>query len=156
MTVTPPSLLTLKTHTRPPSLPQPPSSSRCSWVRRLRFTFIAVRLGSLVGNCLHFVCGVLHLRLAFSVIVLHSLTATGTNTGARENQKEKKRGDSVNSESLSLSHTAKLSALSCLLCHFSKKERKKRGENMQDALREFVFPSGTECISHIMGSSSLS
>lgn len=30
------------------------------------------------------------------------------------------------------------------------------GGNMQDGLGEFVFPPGTECISHIMGSSSLS
>lgn len=87
----PPNLLTLKTHTQPPSLPQPPSSSRCSWARRLRFTLVAVRLRSLVGNCLHLSCGVLHLRLAFSVIILHSLTAIGTNTGNRENQKETKR-----------------------------------------------------------------
>lgn len=119
----PPCLLTLKTHTQPPSLPQPPSSSRCSWARRLRFTLVAVRLRSLVGNCLHLGCGVLHLRLAFSVIILHSLTAMGTNRKEREPDRDKKRGDSVKSESLSLS----LSALSCLLCHFSKKEGKKMG-----------------------------
>lgn len=134
-----------------------PSSSCCSRPRRLRFTFVAIHLRSLVGNCLHFGCGILHLHLAFSAIILHSLTTTGTNVRMRETQKDKKRGDSVSSKSLSLSFTAKRSVLSCLLYHFSKKEgRGKLGENMQDALREFVFPPGTECISHIMGSSSLS
>lgn len=51
----------------------------------------------------------------------------------------------------SFSLAAELS-LSCLLCHFSKTD----GKNMHDALREFAFPSGTECVSHIMRSSSLS
>lgn len=106
--------------------PQPPSSSRCSRTGKLRFTLVAVRLGSLVGNRLHLGRGVLHLRLAFGLIVLHSLPAAATNAGARKNhRRDKKRRErrSVNGEPLSLSLTAKLSALSWLLCHFSKKER---------------------------------
>lgn len=152
-----PTPFNLKTQQPEPSQPYVPSSSCCSRPRRLRFTFVAIHLRSLVGNGLHFGCGILHLRLAFSAIILHSLTTTGTNVRMRETQKDKKREDSVSSKSLSLSFTAKRSVLSCLLYHFSKKEgRGKLGENMQDALREFVFPPGTECISHIMGSSSLS
>lgn len=97
MTVTPPaplSFFNLK-NPNPTTLPAPTTLFFPLLSRRLRFTFVAVRLGSLVGNCLHLGRGVLHLRLAFSVIILDSLTATGTNTEARENQKETKREEIV-------------------------------------------------------------
>lgn len=98
-----PTPFNLKTQQPEPSQPYVPSSSCCSRARRLRFTFVAIHLRSLVGNCLHFSCGILHLCLAFSAIILHSLTTTGTNVRMRETQKDKKRGDSVSSKSLSLS-----------------------------------------------------
>lgn len=61
----------------PTTLPSPSSSSRRSWVRKLRFTFVAVHLGSLVGDRLHLGRGVLYLRLAFGIFILHSLSAFG-------------------------------------------------------------------------------
>lgn len=102
MTVTPPPhptpLLTSKTQPNHPPYPQPPSSSRRSRARKLRFALVAIHLGSLVGNRLHLGRGVLYLRLAFGVIVLHSLAASGANTGARQNQKETKKKEEEEEE----------------------------------------------------------
>lgn len=90
----------IKNPTQPnhPPYPQPPSSSRRSRARKLRFAFVAIHLGSLVGNRLHLGRGVLYLRLAFGVIVLHSLAASGANTGARQNQKETKKKEEEEEE----------------------------------------------------------
>lgn len=97
VTVTPPFFLSTRKKNKKPSHPttlpnpQPPSSSRCSRTGKLRFTLVAVRLGSLVGNRLHLGRGVLHLRLAFGLIVLHSLPAAATNAGARKNHRRDKK-----------------------------------------------------------------
>lgn len=118
--------LTLKPSPTPTPTSTPSSSS--SHAIRLRFTLIAVRLRSLVGNRLHLGRGVVHLRLAFSVIFLHSLTAVGRNIQL----------DSVSCKSLSLSFTA----LSCLLCHIFKEKRGKNGAKKHARCFEGIcFPS---------------
>lgn len=137
-----PPCLSLKTHTLPPFQPQPPFFSWCSWAMRLRFTFVAIRLGSLIGNCLHLGCGVLHLCLAFSVIILHSLTTMGTSTEARENQKETKGEEILLTASLWVT----LSQLNCLLWAafcviFQRKKGKKIWGKHARCFEGICFPS---------------
>lgn len=140
-----PPRLTLKTPPSPPTPPTPTtlSSSWCSGARRLRFALVAVHLGSLVGNCLHLGCGVLYLCLAFSVIVLHSLTATGTNSEAGGEQKETKREEIQ----LTAIHYVSVSQLNCLLwaafCVIfqRKKKKKKSGGKHARCFEGICFPS---------------
>lgn len=78
-------------------------------------------------------------------------------THTQENQRKTRTEEIL----LTANHQVSFSQLNCLLgatfcVNFQRKEEKKWGENMQDGLREFVFPPGTECISRIMWSSSLS
>lgn len=160
MTMTTP-FLTCKTQP-PQNLPNPncplppaflPTGKSC-------FTFVAICLRSLVGNRLHLSCGVLHLRLAFGVIILDSLSTIDKKTKQKkvkewEKYKKRERGDSVSiTKSLFSQLNCLLRAAFCVI--FQRRKQTRMEENMQDALREFVFAPGTECISHIMGSSSLS
>jgi len=155
VTLFPPRHLTLKTT---PNHPFPlPAALRWGDYALLSLPFVwGASLGTVFTSAVAFFTSV-------SPFVPPSFTALplwGWRKGAGE---KKKRGDSVNSESPRLSLS--LSKLNCLLWAafcviYSKKEKNEKGVggggDMQDALREFVFPSGTECISHIMGSSSLS
>lgn len=158
-----PEKKTKNPHTRPPS-PTPNRPLLPAALGRGNYALLSLPFvwGASLGTV--FTSAVAFFTSA-SPLVLSSFTAFPLRQQTQERgrtigeTKKEERGDSVNGEPLSLSLTAKLSALSWLLCHFSKKERggkKNGGKNMQDALREFVFPPGTECISHIMGSSSLS
>ena len=78
---------------------------------------------------------------SFTVLPLRQQTQEWGKT--RGETKKEERGDSVNGEPLSLSLTAKLSALSWLLCHFSKKERggEKWGEKHARCFEGICFPS---------------
>lgn len=133
VTVTPPFFLSTRKkkqknpHTRPPS-PTPNRPLLPAALGRGNYALLSLPFvwGASLGTV--FTSAVAFFTSA-SPLVLSSFTAFPLRQQTQERgrtigeTKKEERGDSVNGEPLSLSLTAKLSALSWLLCHFSKKER---------------------------------
>lgn len=133
VTVTPPFFLSTRKkkqknpHTRPPS-PTPNRPLLPAALGRGNYALLSLPFvwGASLGTV--FTSAVAFFTSA-SPLVLSSFTAFPLRQQTQERgrtigeTKKEERGDSVNGEPLILSLTAKLSALSWLLCHFSKKER---------------------------------
>lgn len=122
-----PKKKTKNPHTRPPS-PTPNRPLLPAALGRGNYALLSLPFvwGASLGTV--FTSAVAFFTSA-SPLVLSSFTAFPLRQQTQERgrtigeTKKEERGDSVNGEPLSLSLTAKLSALSWLLCHFSKKER---------------------------------
>lgn len=138
VTVTPPPhptpLLTSRTQ------PNHHLHSRRTRPRKLRFTFVAVHLGSLVGNGLHLGRGVLYLRLAFGVIVLHSLTALRGNRSDRTRERQK-REEYLLTITKSFSHRESVCSELPFVSFFKERRKEKLGGKHARCFEGICFPS---------------